>query len=221
MNVFHKSERTTLQRLARLGSYDKPLVHGIIDRAVFCHAGFVDNGEPVVIPCLHGREGDLLLFHGSHASRLMKTLVSGERVCLAFTLFNGLVMARAAFAHSALYESVIGYGRGTEISEETPKRSALKAISDHLFPGRWEQTRPPTEHELAATCVAGVILEEASAKISSQGPEDRPGDRDWPAWAGILPSHTTYGPPQQDPAQDPSIPFPACLAALVGSGTPQ
>jgi len=219
MNTIRKSERTTIHRLPKLGSYDRELIHGIIDLTTLCHVGFVHEGAPVVIPCLHGREGDMLYFHGSRMSRLMQALVSGSEICAVFTLFNGLVMARAAFAHSAQYESVIAYGTGFDIPEPDSKLRALKAISDHLFPGRWEDVRPPTEQELAATCVAGITVTDASAKISAEGPQDRPGDMDWPAWAGVIPAQFSYGPPQQDPSQNSSIPFPEYLRQLLPVGS--
>jgi nitroimidazol reductase NimA-like FMN-containing flavoprotein (pyridoxamine 5'-phosphate oxidase superfamily) len=215
MQVFKKSERTTLHRFPKQGSYDQSLVHDIIDRTTLCHVGFLEGSSPVVIPCLHGREGDMLYFHGARTSRLMQTLVSGSEVCASFTIFNGLVMARSAFSHSAQYESVIAYGAGFDIVEEEWKLRALKAISDHLYPGRWEDVRPPTAQELAATCVAGITIAEASAKVSAQGPEDRESDLDWPAWAGVIPSRTAHGPARQDPAQSKDIPFPGYLAKLL------
>jgi len=215
MKVFQKSARTTLHRLPKKGSFDRDLIHGIIDRATLCHAGFVHKGAPVVIPCLHGRAGDMLCFHGARESRLMQAIISGVEICVTFTIFNGLVMARAAFAHSAQYESVIAYGTGFNIPEPDSKVRALKAISDHLYPGRWEDVRPPTEQELAATCVAGLTISEASAKVSAEGPRDRPGDMDRTTWAGIIPARTSYGPPRQDPAQNSSIPFPEYLKHLL------
>jgi uncharacterized protein len=145
----------------------------------------------------------------------MQTLASGSDVCAVFTLLNGLVMARAAFAHSAQYESVIAYGTGFDIGEMDSKLRALKIISDHLFPGRWEEVRPPTEQELNATCVTGIAISEASAKVSDEGPSDRPEDLDWPAWAGVLPINTSFGSPQQEPSQSPKIPFPDYLKKLL------
>ncbi len=215
MTTFQKSERTTLHRLPQRGSYDRELIHSVMDRATLCHVGFLHEGVPVVIPSLHGREGDMLYFHGARRSRLMQALVSGSEVCAVFTLFNGLVMARSAFSHSAQYESVIAYGTGFDIEEDEWKLRALKTISDHLYPGRWEDVRPPTEQELAATCVAGITITEASAKVSAEGPEDREGDRDWPAWAGVIPARSTYGPPQQAPDQTARIPFPEYLKNLL------
>lgn len=215
MTVFRKSDRTTLHRLPKQGCYDRELIHGIIDRAPLCHVAFLHEGVPAVIPCLHGREGDMLYFHGARTSRLMQTLASGSEVCAVFTILKGLVMARAAFAHSARYESVIAYGTGFDIGEPDPKLRALRTISDHLFPGRWEDVRPPSEQELNATCVVGIAITEASAKVSDEGPSDRPEDMDWPAWAGVIPSNVSFGPPQQDPAQSPDIPFPDYLKKLL------
>lgn len=214
MTPFRKSERTTIHRLPKQGSYDKDLIHGIIDEAPLCHVGFEHEGSPVVIPCLHGRRGDLLCFHGSAKSRLMQTLTSGGKVCVVFTLFDGWVLARSAFAHTAHYRCVIGYGRGEEVKDPAEKLSAIKTISDRLFPGRWDEVRPASDPEVAATCVATVILEEASAKVSNEGVGDREADLDWPVWAGVVPCKYSYGPPQQDPRQE-GIGFPDALRQLI------
>ena len=215
MKIFNKSERTTLHRLPKRGSYDRELIHSIIDRSTLCHVGFVHEGAPVVIPSLHAREGDVLYFHGARMSRLMQTLTSGGDVCVVFTLLNGLVMARSAFHHSAQYESVIAYGSGFDIAEEEWKIRALKSISDHLYPGRWEDVRPPTQQELGATCVAGVTISDASAKVNAGGVNDSEGDMEWPAWAGIIPARSTFAAPQQDPAQSKDVCFPDYLAKIL------
>jgi len=203
MTPFKKSERTTVHRLPKQANYDKELIHRIIDETPVCHVGFECEGSPVIIPCLHGRRGDMLYFHGSGNSRLMQTLLSGARVCLTFTIYRGLVLARAAFAHSAHYECVIGYGSGEEVTGSESKLRAIEAISERMVPGRWKEVRPASDAELAATCVVGLILEEASAKVSDKGPGDREKDLEWPVWAGVVPFKSGYTSPQQDPNQAP------------------
>src|SRR5438128_6114589 len=100
MDEIPRTERTTLRRLPKRGSYDRTLIHEVIDQALICHVGFVVEGRPLVIPTIHVRIGDRLYFHGSPASRMLKALARGVEVCVTMTLVDGLVLARSAFHHS-------------------------------------------------------------------------------------------------------------------------
>src|ERR1044072_7777956 len=94
-----KTERTTVKRLGKRGNYDRPVVEALLDEALICHVGFVVDGSPVVIPTIHTRVGDTLYFHGSAASRMLRSLRDGVEACVTVTLLDGLVLARSAFHH--------------------------------------------------------------------------------------------------------------------------
>ena len=105
-----RTERTTLRRLPKRGSFDRALIHEVLDRALICHVGFVVDGRPFVIPTIHVRIGDRLFFHGSPASRMLKAVGKGVEVCVTVTLVDGLVLARSAFHHSMNYRSAMVFG---------------------------------------------------------------------------------------------------------------
>ena len=50
MANFEPTDRTTLKRLPRRGSYERETVYGILDEGFICHVGFVSDNRPVVIP---------------------------------------------------------------------------------------------------------------------------------------------------------------------------
>lgn len=174
-------------------------MYAILDEALYGHVGFVDGGHPFVIPTIHVRIGDELFFHGSMASRLMAVIGSGAAVCVTVTLLDGLVLARSAFDHSMNYRSVVVLGSGRMVTDRGEKLAILKALSEHVVPGRWVEARPPSKPELDATAVACVPIREASAKIRTGGPKDRPQDQDWPVWAGVVPLSLQAGAPISDP----------------------
>ena len=95
-----KTDRTTVKRLAKRGAYDRDTIDAILDEALICHVGFVVDGSPVVIPTIHWRHDDTLYFHGSAASRMLRSLRDGVEACVTVTLLDGLVLARSAFHHS-------------------------------------------------------------------------------------------------------------------------
>ncbi len=211
MSVMGPGDRSRVARLPGRAAYDRETICAIIDEAPLCHVGFVDHGQPTVIPTLHGRLGDTLVIHGAQRSRLIERAASGEPVCLTFTLLDGLVLARSAFHHSVNYRSAVVFGAGWRVKEDEEKLAALEAITDRLMPGRWAEVRPPNPRELAATAVVAIRIEEASAKLRTGPPVDDPADLALPIWAGVAPLTTQFATPE--PAEDltPGTPLPRAL----------
>jgi uncharacterized protein len=198
------SLRTRVRRLPDRGAYDRETIHAILDEGLVCHVGFASEGHPHVIPTLYGREGERLYLHGSAASRMLLGLEGGLPMCLTVTLLDGLVLARSAFHHSANYRSVVVLGRATPVLGPAEKSAALRVISEHVLPGRWDEVRPPNARELEATTVLQVPLDEASAKIRAGPPKDDPEELDLPVWAGVLPLALVPGDPVPDSAGRPA-----------------
>lgn len=187
MNKFPQTARTTLKRLPQRGSYDRELIDQILDEGFVCHVGFVVDGQPFVIPTGYARVGGKLFIHGSQASRMLRTLGKGIDVCLTVTLIDGLVLARSAFHHSMNYRSVVVFGRATAVDDPEEKIVALRALSEHMIPGRWDDVRQPNEREVQLTTVLSLSLHEASAKVRTGPPLDDEEDYELPIWAGVIP----------------------------------
>jgi nitroimidazol reductase NimA-like FMN-containing flavoprotein (pyridoxamine 5'-phosphate oxidase superfamily) len=203
--------RTQVKRLPQRGSYDRSLVHQILDEGLVCHVGFVVDAQPFVIPTAYGRVGDRLYIHGSPASRMLRTLKESIEVCVTVTLLDGLVLARSAFHHSMNYRSVVIFGKATLIEDATEKLDALRAFTEHVVPGRWSEVRPPTPQELAGTLVLALPLDESSAKVRTGPPKDDEPDYALPVWAGELPLRLSAQTPIADPQLPPDIELPAYM----------
>jgi nitroimidazol reductase NimA-like FMN-containing flavoprotein (pyridoxamine 5'-phosphate oxidase superfamily) len=192
------TERTRLSRLPKRGSFDVDSIHAILDEAFVCHLGFAVDGQPFVIPTAFGRIGNRLYVHGSAASRTVRALGQGIAACVTVTLIDGLVLARSAFHHSINYRSVVVFGTARLVTGEQEKLEALRAITNHVAPGRWEEVREPTAQELKATSVLVLPLDEASAKIRTGPPVDDDDDLGRPVWAGVVPLRLQPGVLQPD-----------------------
>jgi nitroimidazol reductase NimA-like FMN-containing flavoprotein (pyridoxamine 5'-phosphate oxidase superfamily) len=160
------TERTRVRRRRRLGVLDRAAIDAILDEGLLCHVAFSYAGSPVVIPTLYARDGDILYLHGSTASRMLRTLTAGVDMCLTVTLLDGLVLARSSFHHSANYRSVVVLGRATPV-EGGAKVTALRALSEHVVPGRWNEVRHPNARELRATTVLALPLEDEAFYIDT------------------------------------------------------
>ena len=193
------SERVRLRRKRERGCYDRDAIDAILDEALIAHVGFVDDtGQPFVLPTLHARDGDVVYLHGSSASRTLRALRDGARVCLTVSLLDGLVLARAAMHHSANYRSAMLLGRARLLKDRTEKLAALEAIVEHIVPGRWAEARQPNENELKATAVLALPIDEASAKVRTGPPADDEEDYALDIWAGVIPLHLTPQSPISD-----------------------
>ena len=190
-------DRIRIKREPQRGVYDRETIHAILDEALLCHLGFEVDGQPYVIPTLHARVGDRLYVHGSAASRMLRHAATGVPVCATVTLFDGLVLARSIFNHSVNYRSVVVFGTATLVGE-AEKREALRALTEQLAPGRWDEARQPTDKELKATWILSLPIDEASAKVRTGAEEDEPEDEDLPVWGGVVPVHLVAEPSEYD-----------------------
>lgn len=199
--------RTRLVRESDRAVYDRETAYRILDEAFLCHVGFVVDGQPFVIPTSYGRDKDNLYIHGSAASRMLRHAREGVPVCVTVTLLDGLVLARSIFNHSMNYRSMVILGRAVLVEDPEEKIKALRLLSEHIIPGRWDDSRQPNERELKATSVLRLPIEEFSAKVRKGPPIDDEEDYSFPTWAGVVPLKTVPDPPVDDsrllPGQTP------------------
>ena len=210
--IVRPTERTRAVREPQRGVYDRESINKILDEAFVCHVGFSIEAQPYVIPTMFARVGDDIYFHGSAASRMLRNLSSGLSVCITVTLADGLVLARSVFNHSMNYRSVVALGKATLVDSPEEKRQALRAFTEKILPGRWEDARQPDEKELKATSILRLPLTEVSAKVRSGPVEDDAPDYSLPVWAGIVPLRLTPGAPVRDERCEAAIPLPDYLA---------
>jgi nitroimidazol reductase NimA-like FMN-containing flavoprotein (pyridoxamine 5'-phosphate oxidase superfamily) len=214
--AYNPTERTVPTRSPDRASYDKDLVHSILDEAYVCHLGFVRDGAPVVLPTLYARVGERLYVHGSTGSRPLREAGQadpGLPVCLTVTHVDGLVLARSAFHHSINYRSVVVHGVAHDVTDSEEKRQALDALVDHVVPGRSADSRPANKKELAATAVIRLDLDEVSAKLRTGVANDEPEDLALPHWAGVVPLRKGYDAPVANPDLVPGTELPDYLTA--------
>jgi nitroimidazol reductase NimA-like FMN-containing flavoprotein (pyridoxamine 5'-phosphate oxidase superfamily) len=201
--------RTRVVREPERGVYDREAANCILDEGFICHVGFAVDGQPFVIPTSYGRKDSNLYIHGSAASRMLRQMKEGAAVCVTVTLLDGLVLARSVFNHSMNYRSVVILGKAALVDDPEEKLEALRLLSEHILPGRWDDARQPNERELKATSVLRVRIEEFSAKVRTGPPIDDEEDYSFPTWAGVVPLEIRAG----EPINDQNL--------LAGKGVPE
>ncbi len=192
------SSAVKVRRHPERAAYDREAIDAILDEGLVGHVGVASGGQPYVMPMLYARLHDNVYLHGSPKSRLLSAVAEDAPICLTVTLLDGLVLARSAFHHSLNYRSVVVLGRGRAVRDPQEKQSVLRALVDHVMPGRSEDVRGPSEPELKVTEVVALDLREASAKARTGPPLDNPNDYSLPVWAGVLPLGLAAGMPVRD-----------------------
>lgn len=195
-----QTPRSTVNRAQERARTDRAELYELLDSCLICHLGVVLDGAPVVLPTGYGRAGDILYLHGSTGAASLRAAVAGAPISVAVTRVDGVVYARSVFHHSMNYASAVIHGTAAVLTDPEDKLIGLRALTEHLAPGSWEATRPPTRKELAKTTVLALSLHEASVKVRSGPPKDDDEDVEAAAvWAGVLPLHQSWGDPEPCP----------------------
>ena len=212
---FDVTPRNRVVRRPARGKYDKATVYDILDAALVCHIAYVIDGQPYCTPTSFWREGDHLYWHGSSASRMLRSQGAGLPVCLTVTHTDAIVLARCGFNHSINYRSVMAYGTAYLIDDPAEKRRAMDSFVERFFPGRSTLIRPATEKEVRATTFVGMEMEQASGKIRSEPVHDDEEDYAVPAWTALIPIRTVIGATEECPRQMPGVSRPDGMAAYA------
>ncbi len=197
-NSYAIDKKNKVRQLRDHADYDKDVVHAVLDAGLVAAVGFVQESAPVVVPMIYGREGETIFLHGARKARIIRLLEQTEQACVNVTLLDGIVFARSAFNSSMNYRSATVFGTPSLIEGNAEKLHAMRVISEHTMPGRWDELREPLEKEIKMTGVIALDIESAAAKIANDMPHDEDEDYEIPVWAGVLPLTSTFGEIQTD-----------------------
>ena len=213
---YQTSCKNKVRQLRENADYDKKTVHRILDAGLVAAVGFVQDSAAVVVPMIYGRKNETLFLHGARKARVIRLLEQNDEACVNITLVDGLVFARSAFNSSMQYRSVTLFGTPRLIDANDDKIEAMRIISEHNMPGRWDELRAPLPREVKMTGVIAIDIAHASAKLSDAMPEDEDEDYDIPVWAGVLPMTASFGTLVDDERLLPNVEASAAVRSLQG-----
>src|SRR5262245_51212508 len=215
MTAFTPTHRSKVKRLHERGRYDEESVFAILDAGMIAHIGYVIDGQPYVTPTAYWRRGRTLYWHGSSASRMLRTQTAGIPVCVTVTLLDGLVVARSGFHHSINYRAVMAFGKARKIEDAKEKEAELDFFIERIYPGRVATLRPVNQQELKGTTLIAMEIEEASAKLRTGEPKDDEEDYALDIWAGNIPIRQVVGAVEHDPKLKSGVALPEHLARFT------
>lgn len=213
------TNRNRVKRVPDRGRFDRASVYAILDSALVAHIAYSIDGQPYCTPTAFWREGDLLYWHGSSASRMIRSQSAGVPVCVTVTHLDALVLARSGFHHSVNYRAVMAFGTARLVTDEDEKRRALDGFVDRFFPGRSKEVREPNKQEYKATSFIVMPIEEASAKIRDKHVADDEEDYALPVWTALIPVRQVIGEAEMCPRSIPDLPVPEGLKGYTAGRT--
>jgi nitroimidazol reductase NimA-like FMN-containing flavoprotein (pyridoxamine 5'-phosphate oxidase superfamily) len=219
--VYAASTRGTYTRRSDHARYDAQAINSLLDEALICHVGYVDDGDPIVVPVIHTRIDETLHLHTATGSRLAQLAADGTRLCVTVSLLDGLVLARSQVGHNVNYRSVVARGEGVLIADDIEKLDVMAAVVEHLVAGRSRHSRPPTAAELDAVGLVRMPLDDVSLKSRSGPPVDEEDDLGLHHWAGVIGVRYGYGPAFPSPDLPYDRPVPSQLTNYSRSARPQ
>ena len=141
---------------------DPDELHRILDEALVLHLGMVDDGRPYVVPLNFAREGDELWLHCASEGRKLDCLRRQPSVCVEVERLIQITSGPTACGTwTSHFESVIGFGTATVLSDDEHKVHAMQTIMCK-YSGKqdWEFS-PET---LAKIVIVRVNLESLTGK---------------------------------------------------------
>jgi uncharacterized protein len=204
--AFPVSEVNRVRRTPDRGRYDKKTIYEILDAGLICHIAYVIDGRPYCTPTAFWREGDHVYWHGSSASRMIRTQAKEVEVCLTVTHVDALVMARSGFHHSINYRAAMIFGRASVVEDSAEKLKLMDNFVDRIYPGRSKLIRQPTAQEFKATTLMRMEIDTASGKIRNLHVKDEEEDYETvPAWSALYPITQVLGTPSDCARQLPGL----------------
>lgn len=137
----------------------------IISRCTCCRIGFHDDGEVYIVPLNFGYEARdntyVFYFHGAREGRKIDLIQKNPHVGFEMDTNYALNEADMACGHSARFQSIIGNGIVSMVSELEKKKLGLSLLMEHNTGKReWDFD----EKMLNAVAVFKLVVTKMSCK---------------------------------------------------------
>jgi nitroimidazol reductase NimA-like FMN-containing flavoprotein (pyridoxamine 5'-phosphate oxidase superfamily) len=117
---------------------DRSEIDRIIGCAQVCRLGLSNGTTPYIVPVSFGYDGESIYFHSAKSGMKLDFLRANPNVCFEF---EGPVEVLADQARACdwgmSFESVVGWGLASELSQRPDKIAALSCIMRRHSPDKW------------------------------------------------------------------------------------
>ncbi len=135
----------------------------VLQGSLVCHLGFAAHGRPYVVPLSFGYDGTSLYIHTAAEGKKIDCIRANATVCFQVERNVRLVPDREnACGWTFAFESVIGYGEVSELTDPEEKAYGLNQIMVHYSRKEWQFETDV----FAATRVWRIAIDALSGKRS-------------------------------------------------------
>jgi nitroimidazol reductase NimA-like FMN-containing flavoprotein (pyridoxamine 5'-phosphate oxidase superfamily) len=140
-------------------------IDAIISAAEVCRLALARDNEPYLVPVSFGYDGTAIFIHTAPRGRKIEFFETNSRVCFEIEANVALIEdASEACDWTFTFESVIGYGTITELTNPDAKNHALNQIMHHYSGREWDIP----ERRTATTRVWRIDIESVTGKRSGE-----------------------------------------------------
>lgn len=152
-----------MRRADRAVTDQKEIVQ-IMERCTVLRLAINTGGAPYILPVNFGMEPDgmTLYIHGAREGSKYGWIERDNRIGFEMDLCHGLVVDEQDHSCSVDYESVVGWGVITELTEEQEKIHALRMLMKHYR----QEDFPVNMGPMPRTRILRINVQEKTAKRS-------------------------------------------------------
>lgn len=109
---------------------DQDEIRAILAREHVVRLAFAVDGEPYIVPLSYGYDADrhAICLHTAAVGRKIQCIEANPRVCFEIEGPHEVLRADTACGWSLRYESLVGYGALSEVTESDDKVQALSCL---------------------------------------------------------------------------------------------
>lgn len=143
---------------------NKETIEKVINESLVCRLALAKENVPYLVPVSFGYDGKCLYVHTAKEGKKIDYLESNNQVCFEFDInVKTIEHESVACKWTTSYQSVIGFGKMTEITDFEEAAYALNQIMLHYSGKEWEMT----EKMLATVKMWKIEIEEMTGKESA------------------------------------------------------
>lgn len=142
---------------------DRAVIDQVISGSQVCRLGLARDNVPYIVPVSFGYDGAAIYIHTAQAGRKIEFFEANPAVCLEFERAVTLKSHETAPCNwSFSFQSVIGYGIITELTDSDEMIAALNLIMKQYSKQQWNFTK----ENCAALRIWKITIDSLSGKQS-------------------------------------------------------
>jgi len=141
---------------------DKNLIFEILKKAHICRLGLSSNNIPYVVPLNFVYIENTIYIHSAKEGEKIDILKKNKNVCFEIDINTKLILKDPVCASTMQYQSVIGFGEASFVTEKKEKEKALNLIVEKYV----KKTMPLNEKMVESVSIIKIEIKKVTGKQS-------------------------------------------------------